>query len=153
MKKIVLTLMVALLATFAFAQNDTGETELTNGPVITFEEKVHDFGDQIPKGSQDVECEFVFTNTGNEPLILSNVRANCGCTTPSWSREPILPGKQGAIKAKYTTTHRVSKFRKQITVSSNATNGAQILTIQGTIVNEPPSGVIKDDEGAPKANK
>lgn len=152
MKKIVLTLVVAFLATFAFAQNN-GETELSNGPVITFEKKVHDFGDQIPKGSQDVECEFVFTNSGNEPLILSNVRANCGCTTPSWSREPILPGKQGKIKAKYTTTHRVSKFRKQVTVSSNAKNGAQILTIKGTIVNEQPAEVLKENEGAPKANK
>lgn len=151
MKKIVFTLIIALTATFAYSQNE-GDVELVNGPVITFEEKVHDFGNQIPKGSKDVECDFIFTNTGNEPLILSNVRANCGCTTPSWSKEPILPGKQGTIKAKYTTTTRVSKFRKQITVSSNATNGAQILTIQGTIVDIPQSGVIKDDEGAPKAN-
>lgn len=151
MKKILLTALVALVATFSYAQND-GEVELVNGPVITFEEKVHDFGDQIPKGSKDVECEFVFTNTGNEPLILSNVRANCGCTTPSWERQPVLPGKQGKIKAKYTTTHRVSKFRKQITVSSNAKNGSQILTIKGTVVEAPTSGVIKNDEGAPKAN-
>ena len=152
MKKIILTLMIAMASTFAFSQNGEGETEMVNGAVISFEEKAHNFGDQIPKGSQDVECEFVFTNTGNEPLILSNVRANCGCTTPNWSREPVLPGKTGFIKVKYTTTHRASKFRKQVTVSSNATNGAQILTIEGTIVEAPPSGVVKDSEGAPIAN-
>lgn len=153
MKKIMITAFVALFVAFAAQAQQSEPQETANGAEITFEKTVHDFGNNIPKGSKDVECEFIFTNTGNEPLILSNVRANCGCTTPGWSRQPVLPGKTGSVKAKYTTTHRASTFRKQITVSSNAVNGTQILTIKGKVVNKPEESTVeKEPEGAPNAN-
>ena len=104
-----------------------------NGPQIEFAEQVHDYG-KVKKGG-DGNCEFVFTNTGNEPLILSNVRASCGCTTPSWTKAPVMPGKTGTIKVRYNTNTSPQSFTKTITVSSNSINAPRLtLKIKGTIV-------------------
>ena len=104
-----------------------------NGPQIEFAEQVHDYG-KVKKGG-DGNCEFVFTNTGNEPLILSNVKAGCGCTVPTWTKEPIMPGKTGTIKVRYNTNTSPQSFTKTITVSSNSINAPRLtLKIKGTIV-------------------
>ena len=104
-----------------------------NGPQIEFAEQVHDYG-KVKKGG-DGNCEFVFTNTGNEPLILSNVKASCGCTVPTWTKEPIMPGKTGTIKVRYNTNTAPQSFTKTITVSSNSINAPRLtLKIKGTIV-------------------
>ena len=101
-----------------------------NGPQIEFAEQVHDYG-KVKKGG-DGNCEFVFTNTGNEPLILSNVKASCGCTVPTWTKEPI---KTGTIKVRYNTNTSPQSFTKTITVSSNSINAPRLtLKIKGTIV-------------------
>lgn len=102
-----------------------------NGPQIEFTEQEHNYGN-LQKGG-DGNCEFVFTNTGNEPLILSNVKASCGCTVPTWTKEPIMPGKTGTIKVRYNTNN-VGAFTKTITVSSNAINAARLtLKIRGKV--------------------
>lgn len=132
MKKIVLIIGIAFMAWAVNAQQSVTPGKSTNGPVITFTSLIHDFGDR-PVNDKNVEHEFEFTNTGNEPLVLSNVQANCGCTSPKWSQTPILPGQKGTISAKYTTTSRAGSFYKQLTVLSNALNGNQILTIKGNI--------------------
>ncbi len=104
-----------------------------NGPQIEFAEQVHDYG-KVKKGG-DGNCEFVFTNTGNEPLILSNVKASCGCTVPTWTKEPIMPGKTGTIKVRYNTNTSPQSFTKTITVSSNSINAPRLtLKIKGTII-------------------
>ncbi len=106
------------------------------GAKIVFAEKVHNYG-TIQKGG-DGNCEFTFTNTGDEPLILSNVRASCGCTTPSWTQKPVMPGKTGTIKVRYNTNN-VGGFTKTVTVTSNAVNDSRlVLTIKGNVVQ--PSG-------------
>ena len=64
--------------------------------------------------------EFVFTNNGNQPLVLTAVKASCGCTTPSWTKEPVLPGQSGHIKASYNSKNRPGRFHKSITITSNA---------------------------------
>ena len=73
-----------------------------------------------------------FTNNGTEPLILSNVRSSCGCTIPSWPREPIMPGKSSAIKVHYDT-NRIGGIAKSITVSTNGTPERIVLSIRGTV--------------------
>ncbi len=98
--------------------------------MIKFVSEVHDYG-TIEQGS-DGGCQFVFTNTGKTPLVLSNVRASCGCTVPTWPREPILPGKEGSIKVVYNT-NLVGSFNKSISVNSNAKNNEVILRIKGTV--------------------
>ena len=97
---------------------------------IVFEKLINDYG-TIAKGS-DGNCEFKFTNKGKVPLILSNVRASCGCTTPEWTKTPVSPGENGVIKVKYNT-NRVGSFNKSITVKSNAVNSSVVLHIKGNV--------------------
>ncbi len=103
----------------------------TGADSIVFERLIHDYG-TIVQGS-DGMCEFVFTNKGNKPLILSNVRASCGCTAPTWPREPILPGQKGTIKVGYNT-QILGGFSKVVSVMSNASNSMVVLTIRGNVV-------------------
>jgi hypothetical protein len=131
MKKFLfITALIFTFALGAMAQQAVTDTSL----VIKFEKTVHDYG-TIAKGS-DGTCEFVFTNEGKTPLILNNVAASCGCTVPEWTREPVQPGKTGTIKVKYNTAI-VSAFAKTITVSSNAKNSPVMLTIKGTVSEQP----------------
>jgi len=102
---------------------------LTDSTSISFSKTVHDYG-TIKKGADGI-CVFAFENTGNIPLVLSRVKSSCGCTTPSWQKEPVLPGKTGEIKVIYDTK-RIGNFHKSITVSSNAKN--VILRIKGTVI-------------------
>jgi len=103
-----------------------------NSAVITFDNLVHDYG-TVQKGA-DGNCEFKFKNTGKEPLILADVKASCGCTIPSWSKEPVLPGRTGTIKVNYTKMGNPGVISKQITVTSNAKNSTVVLSIKGTVV-------------------
>jgi hypothetical protein len=148
MKKILLTMFIAGAAFFGTkAQEGTAVGE---GPKIEFEKEVHDFGTLKQYG--DATTEFVFKNTGDAPLIITNARGSCGCTVPSWPKEPIKPGESASIKVKYDSK-RVGPINKSVTVQSNAVNEpTKILRIKGMIEAAP-----KDDtapvkpatEGAP----
>ena len=111
----ILTLSFAILlgTTWSFAQEIT--PPVTNGSKIKFEKTEHDFG-KAPQG-KPVSYDFKFTNTGTDPLVLTNVKASCGCTTPSWPKEPIAPGSTGAIKTQYNMA-RAGTYRKSITVTT-----------------------------------
>ena len=87
-------------------------------PEITFEKTTHQFG-EIPYGGNGT-YEFVFKNTGNEPLILSQPKSSCGCTVPEWPKRPILPGDTDVIKVTYKNTDRPGSFSKYVTIFSNA---------------------------------
>jgi hypothetical protein len=106
-----------------------------------FKNPIYDFG-TIQEGPT-AEHEFEFTNTGKEPIIISNVSASCGCTTPSYSKDPVLPGKKGTIKAIYNTQGRVAPFTKTITITSNA--GIKVLTIKGEVEKAPSSSVPENN--------
>ncbi len=113
------------------AQNTlTPETEAVTGPSIKFDNTTHDYGEMEQGGNGD--CEFTFTNVGTEPLLLSDVRASCGCTTPSWTREPIMPGKTGTIKVHYDT-NRLGGINKAITVTTNGNPERVVLRITGNV--------------------
>jgi Protein of unknown function (DUF1573) len=100
---------------------------------MAFTTDVHDFG-TVPEGPT-ADYEFSFKNTGKEPIVLSKVQASCGCTTPSYSKEPVPPGQEGKIHVTYNTKGRPNAFTKSITVVSNA--GTKILTIKGTVEKAP----------------
>lgn len=122
------------------------------GPSIKFEKLVYDFGNLVQ--GDKAECEFVFTNTGNAPLLLSNVKSTCGCTVPSWTKEPIMPGAKGSIKIKYDS-NKIGGINKQITVESNASNGQVFLKIIGNIEKKPTEIMPiqdSDPEGMPFAH-
>jgi len=136
MKKIISLFIIALFTmNLGFSQDNKEEkTNDKKAPEIAFEKLIHDYG-TIEKGANGV-CEFVFTNTGKEPLILSNVRSSCGCTVPSWPKEPIKKKKSAVIKVKYNT-NRVGTISKSITVYSNAKNSPIRLKITGKVVDKP----------------
>ena len=98
---------------------------------IEFKSETIDYG-TIEKGSNGVRT-FEFTNTGDEPLIISKVTSSCGCTIPKKPEEPILPGKTGQIEVKYDT-NRVNPIRKTITVISNAETPTVALKIKGEVI-------------------
>lgn len=106
-----------------------------DGPKMTFAEDLHDFG-KINEGVI-AEYEFKFTNTGNQPLLITNVRPSCGCTTPSYTKEPIAPGKSGVIKVSYNSVNRPGTFTKSITVTTNVEGDAQVLFIKGEVIPSP----------------
>jgi hypothetical protein len=123
-----------------------------NAPEISFEKTVHDYG-TIVKGSNGT-CEFSFTNTGKEPLILSKPISSCGCTVPTWPQEPILPGKSDVIKVTYNTNN-IGPINKTVTVYSNAQSNRVLLSIKGKVV-APPTETLpekQNDIGAAPVNK
>ncbi len=91
----------------------------------------------------DGECRFVFTNTGEEPLILSNVRSTCGCTVPDWPGKPVETGQSDTIFVQYDT-RRVGSFTRTISVYANAENAPLRLTIRGKVLPKTESNKILD---------
>lgn len=102
-------------------------------PVISFEKKSFDFA-KIKEDDGKVTHVFDFTNTGKSPLVVSKVEASCGCTTPTWSKEPIEPGKKGSVTVTYNPAGRPGAFTKTITVYSNTFEEIERLTIQGEVL-------------------
>src|SRR6218665_1047749 len=80
-----------------------------------------------------VSHEFSFVNTGKETLIITEVKASCGCTTPTWPRDPLPPGASGTIKATFNAA-TMGIFNKSITVTANVEGGTAVLTIKGEVV-------------------
>lgn len=105
---------------------------------IEFQETSFNFG-SIQEADGKAVHVFHFKNTGDSPLILTNVRAGCGCTTPEWNRQPIAPGESGNIKVSYDPRNRPGSFTKSITVNSNAANSVVSLTIRGNVTRKPAS--------------
>ncbi len=120
MKKIVL---IALMAFVGFAANAQAE--------ISFKSETVNYG-EIAKGSDGVRV-FTFTNTGNAPLIISEVKSSCGCTVPEKPDGPIAPGESNTIQVKYDT-NRVGPIRKTVTVYSNAEEPVKALKIKGEVL-------------------
>lgn len=142
MKKVLLLAVAMLLAIVTFAQVEAKPAEQPvvnpNAPEITFEKLVHDYG-TVPYNG-DGKCTFTFTNTGKEPLILTNVRSSCGCTVPKWPREPILPGASDVIHVEYKT-NRIGSINKSVTVQSNASNNNVVLRITGQVLSQEQSAM------------
>ena len=122
--------------------------EPSSDATIDFESKVVDYGILEHNGNGD--REFVFTNNGTEPLIIKNAKGSCGCTVPTWPREPIMPGETSKIGVKYAT-NRVGKFTKTITLTTNVGKKPIILTIKGEVTAPPKEAQVpeKQSEGAP----
>ena len=101
-------------------------------PVLKTNTESHDFG-TVEEGTQ-ASYTFQIVNTGNEPLIISNVQPSCGCTTPEWTKTPISPGSKGTIMATYNSQGRPGAFNKAITITSNAKEATRVFTIKGFVV-------------------
>ncbi|HOY39500.1 MAG: DUF1573 domain-containing protein [Bacteroidales bacterium] len=127
MKKIYLMgiLLMGFIAVYAqgAVQTTTIKWEQTENNFGTFKE---DAGPQ--------SFTFNFTNTGKVPLVLTDVKASCGCTTPQWSKEPVQPGKSGFVTATYNPSGRPGSFSKSITVTANTDPASTVLKISGEVI-------------------
>jgi uncharacterized protein (DUF58 family) len=120
MKKLFFVFAFLFVATFANAQG-----------VIKFKNESHDFG-KVEEGVQATHT-FEFTNTGTAPVVISNAQASCGCTTPDWTKEPVMPGKTGKVTASFNSQGRPGKFSKTVTVISNSETPQIVLSIKGEV--------------------
>lgn len=121
-----------------------------NAPVMTFETKEHDFGTFEQDGNGTYL--FLFTNTGKEPLVIKEARGSCGCTVPHWPQHPVAPGAMDTMKVTYDT-HRVGVFIKTVTITSNAKESPDILTIKGKVTPQPTFPAFPGNtDGAPRTN-
>ncbi|RTQ47738.1 DUF1573 domain-containing protein [Hymenobacter gummosus] len=132
-KALVLALSLTLAGFAAQAQTAPANAkEKVNGPAFTFTEMKYDFG-KIKQGDI-VEHVFKFKNTGNAPLIISNIGVSCGCTTPDWTREPIAPGKSGTITAKFNSAGKMGAQNKVLSVESNVPGGTTSIALVGEVL-------------------
>ncbi|MDR0824681.1 MAG: DUF1573 domain-containing protein [Prevotella sp.] len=128
MKKIGFILLALVLSTgFIMAQDGS------KAPKAVFAKDAHDFG-KVDESAGTVTCEFVFKNEGTAPLIVQRVQTTCGCTTPDYTKEPVLPGKTGSIKVTYSTTGRLGIFNKEITVFTNVSDSIYKVRIKGEVI-------------------
>lgn len=143
MKKSILLFSAVALLTFSgsFAQESSKKamkvkTTKTVAPKVqgagmNFTSDVIDYG--TIEHNADGKREFVFTNNGTEPLVIMNAQGSCGCTVPTWPKEPIAPGASAIIGVKYATD-RVGPFNKTITLTTNSKETpSKVLTIKGTV--------------------
>lgn len=137
MKKylIVAFLLMVVSSTFAQVANSQAPAAKVDGPVLTLDKPSHDFG-TITQGDV-VEKVFTFTNTGNQPLIITNVQTSCGCTTPEWPRNPIMPGGKGEIKVGFNSAGKLNRQDKKLPIISNAVNDPAISFTTNVLAKEP----------------
>jgi hypothetical protein len=151
MKTISIFVLISLFAISAMAQRisdlpqnkaakqvrpvqTTQSVQTASQDSIIFDKLEHDYGTM--EFGDDGNTVFTFTNKGKAPVVLSNVRASCGCTTPEWTKTPVGPGEKGEIKVKYNT-NLPGTFNKSITVTSNAANSTVMLRIKGQVMAKP----------------
>lgn len=127
-------------------ENQPGPAKDPNMPEITFEKVSHDFG-KVKRGVP-MHYDFVYKNTGKDPLLVSKCRAGCDCTTVSCEKENVKSGKKGKIHVSYDST-RVGKFKKEIMIQSNARNPMTLLFIEGEILADEPATDNKPDKDKP----
>ncbi len=148
MKKFLLTLAAAAFVFGATAQDAT-KTASSGGAQISIDKEVHDYG-VIEQGGNGT-CEFIVTNTGDQPLILTNCKGSCGCTVPKCDTAPINPGAKTTITVKYDTK-RVGAINKSVTITSNATNAPEkVVRIKGEVKGAPETPTSPVKEASPMA--
>ena len=137
MKKIIaLAMLVVLGATTSNAQETSKKLKATNtkvnGAGMVFVTETIDYGNVAY--NSDGRREFVFTNNGNKPLIITNAQGSCGCTVPTYPKAPIAPGAKGVIGVKYDTSRAGQAFTKTVTLTTNAIVPSKTLTIKGNVL-------------------
>ncbi|MGB1508147.1 MAG: DUF1573 domain-containing protein [Crocinitomicaceae bacterium] len=149
MKKVLFTMLMFFVA--AVATNSVLAQEVSqDGAKIKFDKEVHDYG--TIKNGADGTCTFDFTTTGNQPLIISNAKGSCGCTVPSWPKEPVTPGQTATITVKYDTK-RTGAINKSVTITSNAVNEpTKVIRIKGNVLPKPTGSAPVNNSGAPANN-
>ena len=127
----------AALTTSGAATPETTPTAETapavdaNAPLMTFTETVHDFGN-IKEGDV-VKHTFKFINTGKSPLVIQNASAPCGCTTPSWTKDPVAPNGSGEVTVQFNSQGKVGQQNKVVTIVANTQPDVTTVTMKGNV--------------------
>ena len=131
MKQVITNFFVFLIAiTVSLGQQ--------NDANISFKSNHHDYGN-IKEQDGPRDFKFIFTNTGSKPLLVKNVKPSCGCTTSDYTKQPIPPGGQGYVIARYDPKNRPGRFNKSITVTTNGSTPTSLLKISGEVIPKPKS--------------
>jgi hypothetical protein len=158
MKKLVVCLLAVSAFTFTSCKENAADkvkaenVEAANErdaqevvyPTLDFDEKTHDFG-TIDEGDV-VEHTFTFTNNGNAPLVITNARGTCGCTVPTWTKEPVAPGETGEMLVKFNSRGKRNQQNKSVTVTANTESGKETLQIKTFVT---PSANANAQAGSP----
>lgn len=129
--RVLASLFILCVGFGVWAQADDA-VEPQNGAKITFAESSYDFGD-ITQGDR-VTYTFTYENSGNEPLILSDVRTTCGCTATNWDREPLAPGESAEITVNFNSRGKMGMQNKVVTILSNAVNSSERIKITANVL-------------------
>ena len=145
MKKSVL--LVAILSVFAFSSCKDNAADKVNEENVadvaerdanaegtakmSFEEEMHDFG-TINEGDV-VEHTFKFTNTGDAPLVITNAKGSCGCTVPSWPKEPVAAGETGEMTVKFNSRNKPNNQMKTVRITTNTESGQEMIKIKAFV--------------------
>jgi len=137
MKNLFFSLMSAAILLSACNHSGNSATASTTGnagnaPIMKFDKQTHDFG-KIPTGGI-VSYDFSFKNTGNSPLIITDGRATCGCTTPTWPKTPVKPGESGVIHVTFNSVGKMGLQDKQITITANTTPAENVVHLIGEVL-------------------
>ena len=103
-----------------------------NAPVMKFMESEFDFGDI--KANAQVRHTFTFTNAGKSPLLIADATSSCGCTTPSWTKEPVAPGAQGTLQVQFDSRGKHGIISKQVAVRANTQPSVTTILIKGNVL-------------------
>lgn len=148
MKRLILSAAIMAIGFTGFAQ-EPATTDQNWNPSIQFDKETHDYG--TIKNGADGTCEFKFTNTGKEPLLITNARGSCGCTVPDWPKEAIEPGKSSSIKVSYDTK-RTGGINKNVTLTiqnlAKDKTSTKMLYIKGTVEAPPPDAGMPEKKGS-----
>ena len=131
MKKLIIVFSLIIFA----VQLNTAHVLRQERPAaeIKFDKTTHDFA-KVKKGTKDLNCKFTYTNTGGDMLFITRIVQSCGCTEPTYSKEPLMPGQSTEIEVGYTATDQLGIFNKKLTIFTNALTESVILTIKGEVV-------------------
>ncbi len=142
MKKTILSIALFLFASVLVNAQDKSSApapaavaapavDMKNAPEFKFEIEEYNYG-TIKQGDK-VTYDFNFVNTGKEPLIISEAHGSCGCTVPSWPKEPIAKGGKGSIHVEFNSTGKMGMQDKTVTITSNAKSGQKVLHLKGNV--------------------
>lgn len=141
MKKLLFSISLFVTGILSYSQN---------GPKIEFKEETINYG-TVTKGEDSGKRVFEFTNTGNEPLLISDAKSSCGCTVPSYPKEPIPPGGTDKIEVQYNMNP--GPISKTITITTNAINkenGMVALRIKGNVIVKEEKSVLEKKKEGPR---
>lgn len=144
--KLLLGISIGLVVSCNQIQDDAITTDIVNNPetasgeeinkenmpIMTFNEDVYDFKSAVQ--GEKVYHSFLFTNTGKSNLVISSAKGSCGCTVPTWPKEPIKPGEEGKIEVVFNTEGKKNTQHKRVTILANTHPNTNVIAIKGEVI-------------------